>query len=50
MAEATASGTEATLEPEEAATGRYVLLWVVSLPAVSDGYRAELAEVVVRGQ
>lgn len=30
-------------------TGRYLLVWFTSLPQVSDGFRAELAEVVVRG-
>jgi len=32
-----------------AVTGRYVIVWFTSLPVVSDGFRAEVAEVVVRG-
>ncbi|WP_121254017.1 hypothetical protein [Nocardioides ferulae] len=34
---------------EEPATGRYLTLWLTSLPAVPDGFRGEVAEVVVRG-
>lgn len=49
VAEVEATGTSATLEPSEPVSGRYVLLWLTSLPEVSGGYRAELAEVVVRG-
>ncbi len=30
-------------------SGRYVTLWLTSLPSVEDGFRAEIAEVVVRG-
>ncbi|NYJ03577.1 hypothetical protein HNR19_004275 [Nocardioides thalensis] len=49
VAEVEATGPTASLEPEEPVDGRYVLLWITSLPEVSGGYRAELAEVVVRG-
>lgn len=48
-AEVEATGDAATLEPDEPVSGRYVLLWITSLPEVTGGYRAELAEVVVRG-
>jgi hypothetical protein len=34
---------------EEPATGRYVLVWLTSLPAVDGGFRGEIAEVGVRG-
>jgi hypothetical protein len=36
--------------PRAAVTGRYVLVWFTSLPVVPDGFRAGLAEVVVRGR
>ena len=51
-----AADAEITLEPESpdgsrsAVTGRYVLVWFTSLPVVPDGFRAGLAEVVVRGR
>jgi hypothetical protein len=51
-----APGGEITLEPASpdgpraAVTGRYVLVWFTSLPVVPDGFRAGLAEVVVRGR
>ncbi|RHW26396.1 hypothetical protein D0Z08_13705 [Nocardioides immobilis] len=56
LADETASGPEITLEPVSpdgaaaAVTGRYVIVWFTSLPAVSDGFRAGLSEVVVRGR
>lgn len=34
---------------DEPATGRYVVVWLTSLPAVDGGYRGEVGEVVVRG-
>jgi hypothetical protein len=34
---------------DPAATGRYVTVWLTSLPQVSGGFRAELAEVSVVG-
>jgi len=52
----TASDSELTLEPVSpegagaAVTGRYVIVWFTSLPVVPDGFRAGLAEVVVRGR
>ena len=30
------------------ATGRYLVIWLVELPAVGDGFRGEVADVVVR--
>lgn len=38
-----------TLELDTPATGRFVTVWLTSLPQVSDGFRAEVAEVEVRG-
>lgn len=47
------AGTRATLTPTEsptgAVTGRYVIVWLTSLPAVRDGFRGQIDEVVVRG-
>lgn len=34
---------------EEPATGRYLVVWLTHLPVVEDGFRAEIAEVVVSG-
>ncbi len=54
-ADSSAAG-KVTLEPASpggaaaAVTGRYVLVWFTSLPVVPDGFRAGLAEVVVRGR
>ncbi|WP_194289044.1 MULTISPECIES: protein kinase family protein [unclassified Nocardioides] len=42
-------GASGTITLEEPVRGRYVTLWLTSLPSVSDGFRAEVAEVVVRG-
>jgi hypothetical protein len=53
---ATAGAGEVTLSPASsggagtAVSGRYLLVWFTSLPKVSDGYRAALAEVVVHGR
>ncbi|NPC98762.1 protein kinase family protein [Nocardioides sp. zg-DK7169] len=42
-------GTSGRVTLEEPVRGRYVTLWLTALPSVSDGFRAEVAEVVVRG-
>jgi len=42
-------GTSGKITLEEPVRGRFVTLWLTSLPSVSDGFRAEVAEVVVRG-
>lgn len=34
---------------DEPATGRYLVVWLTRLPAVSDGFRGEIAEVEVSG-
>ncbi|WP_146207336.1 protein kinase family protein [Nocardioides silvaticus] len=55
-AAAESAGPDLTLEPASAkgpgtaVTGRYVVVWFTSLPVVSGGFRAGLAEVVVRGR
>ena len=43
------AGTQERVDLDEPATGRFVTLWFTALPAVPDGFRAELAEVTVRG-
>lgn len=49
VAEETADGTRTQVELTTPATGRYVTLWLTSIPAVPDGFRGEVAEVAVRG-
>ena len=34
---------------DEPATGRYLIVWITSLPPVGADFRAEVAEVGVRG-
>ena len=46
-AEATATDTEATLTPDSPTTGRYVLVWLTSLPHPS-GFRGGITDIVVR--
>lgn len=41
--------TRQTVTLDEPATGRYLTVWLTSLPAVDGGFRGEVAEVVVRG-
>jgi hypothetical protein len=43
------AGTQERVDLDEPTTGRFVTLWFTALPAVPDGFRAELAEVTVRG-
>lgn len=55
VASDTATGAELSLEAvsaqgSKAVSGRYVVVWFTSLPVVSGGFRAGLAEVVVRGR
>jgi len=46
-AEGTATLDQLVLRPTDA-SGRYVLVWITSLPTVSDGFRAEISRVVIR--
>lgn len=41
---------QGSIELDEPVTGRYVTLWITSLPAVAGGFRAEVAEIVVHGE
>lgn len=49
VAEETAEETRSRVDLATPATGRFVTVWLTSIPAVSDGFRAEVAEVAVRG-
>jgi hypothetical protein len=44
-----AGGPEQQVELEEPAQGRYLIVWFTDLPTVEDGWRAEVAEITVRG-
>jgi len=45
---ATADGTSAVLRVDPAQRTRYLIVWLTKLPAVTGGYRGEIAEVTVR--
>ena len=45
---ATADGTKAVLRVEPAVHTRFLVVWLTSLPAVTGGFRGEIAEVTVR--
>lgn len=47
VANATDAGERVVLDLARPARTRYLVLWLTSLPAVSDGFRAEVAEVGV---
>lgn len=42
-------GPEEQVELAEAREGRYLTVWFTGLPSVEDGWRAEVAEITVRG-
>ena len=42
---ATVDGTELEIALDEPATGRFVTVWLTSLPAVDGGFRGAVAEV-----
>ncbi|MEP9362990.1 protein kinase family protein [Nocardioides sp. CN2-186] len=48
-ASATGVGTRDKLTLDPAVPGRYVTVWLTSLPQVQGGFRGEVAEVTVRG-
>ena len=50
VGEATLSGTTGTVSIKSPAAGRYVVVWLTSLPAVRGGFRGEIAEAVVEGE
>jgi len=43
------TGTHATITLDQPVTGRYVVVWLTKLPAVSGGFRGGIAEAVVKG-
>ncbi|MCW2768097.1 MAG: serine/threonine protein kinase [Nocardioides sp.] len=43
------AGPQENVTLDQPATGRYLVVWLTSLPAVSGGFRGEVAEVGVRG-
>ena len=44
-----ADGTRAKVTLDEPASGRYLTVWLTSIPPVDGGFRGEVAEVTVRG-
>ena len=48
-ATATVQDTKQAVVLDEPASGRFVTIWLTSLPEIAGGYRGEVAEVVVRG-
>ena len=49
VVEGVAEGTELELALEAPVTGRYVAVWLTSLPKVAGGFRSKVAEVEVLG-
>lgn len=49
VAQVAGAGTEETTTLKSPATGRYLVVWLTSLPAVEGGFRGEIAEVVASG-
>jgi hypothetical protein len=45
----TISGTHGVVQLHPSVSGRYVVIWLTSLPAVPGGFRGEIAEAVVKG-
>jgi hypothetical protein len=43
------AGAQQNVTLDQPVTGRYVVVWLTSLPAVNGGFRGEVFEVVVRG-
>jgi hypothetical protein len=48
-AQTKADTTSATVDLDQAPTGRYVTIWFTSLPAVDGGYRGGIVDLVVAG-
>jgi hypothetical protein len=45
----TVTGARSSVTLDPAPTGRYVIVWLTSLPKVSGGFRGQVAEAVVKG-
>lgn len=50
VAELTSSSVHSTVPLVTPVTGRFVTIWITQLPTVSDGFRADLAEITVAGR
>ena len=48
VAQGTSDDGKVTLRPQQATSGRWVVLWLTSVPQ-DDGFRGRIAEVTVRG-
>jgi hypothetical protein len=46
----TVAGTKGAVSLSEPVTGRYVVVWLTQLPRVANGFRGEIAGVVVKGE
>ncbi|MET0524193.1 MAG: protein kinase family protein [Nocardioides sp.] len=49
VATETLDGPRARITLDQPATGRFLVVWLTSIPAVEGGFRGQVAEVVVRG-
>lgn len=49
VATGTATGTKARAALDSPASGRFVTVWLTSIPAADGGFRGQVAEVTVRG-
>ena len=49
VGQATVSGTTGSVRLATPTTGRYVVVWLTSLPSVPGGFRGAIAEAVVDG-
>ncbi len=47
--ETTVTGTHGVVRLDPTVSGRYVVVWLTSLPAVAGGFRGEIAEALVKG-
>ena len=45
----TLDGPRGRITLDQPATGRFLVVWLTSIPTVEGGFRGEVAEVVVRG-
>jgi hypothetical protein len=45
----TADGPRSRVSLDAGSSGRFLTVWLTSLPAIADGFRGEVAEVTVRG-
>ena len=48
--ETSVSGTHGVIRLSKVATGRYVVVWLTRIPAVSGGFQGGVAEAVIKGE